>query len=364
MSNNVQQNQALAPPIDRTGPLRAFLKQDDGRVAAIMEKLQACYIESERDEAVSNQITRLIRNALKKRYPKRPEGDENRRAGVGFVVIGGSGSGKTAALERALVDHPAFPGYGVAGSGCVFVTVLVPSPCTLTQLGDAALEALDYHAEKPLRENEAWKRVRKLLRRKRVMFLHFDDVHNVLQNAHDREIKKIQATLRNLMISRVWPVQLVLSGIEETLLIFQKDRQLKRRLKYVMFDNLVAADDAAWIGDAVKDFAEAAGLKYVERAGSVLVERLIHAAAYQFGLVFEILLDAIEVAVTAKNKTFGIDHLIEAYAERTAQPDELNVFASPGWQTIDPSIIFEKENEQAEKAKKPARKSEARRYGR
>jgi|GEM_PF-2892857 len=345
----------MSDDYDPTSPLRTFLQQTGDRVAAIMAKLEACYVRSARDDAIAAQLTRLIINWGKKRFPKRPQGDDNRRAGVGFVVIGGSGSGKTTALETALVEHPAFPGYGV-GSGCTFVSVLAPSPCTLAQLGNATLEALGYDTEKPLPENEAWKRVRKILKKKRVAFLHFDDVHNVLQNANAREIKKIQATFRNLMISRVWPVQLVLSGIEEALEIFKKDRQLKRRLKYVVFDDLVVADDAAWIRDAVKAFAAKAGLKYVERPGSMLIERLCHAAAYQFGLVFEILIEAIEIAVTANRRKFTITDLEEAYADRTAQPTELNVFASPSWQTIDPSIIFRKEDEEDEAA--PSARSE------
>ncbi|MBY0382805.1 MAG: TniB family NTP-binding protein [Xanthobacteraceae bacterium] len=340
---------------DPTAPLRAFLQRKGDRVASVMAKLEACYVRSARDEAIAAQIERLIVNWGKKRFPKRPEGDNNRRAGVGFVVTGGSGSGKTTALDTALVDHEAFPGYGVEGSGCTFVSVLAPAPCTLAQLGNATLEALGYDTDKPLPENEAWKRVRKLVQRKRVAFLHFDDVHNVLQNANAREVKKIQATFRNLLISRSWPVQLVLSGIEETLDIFKKDRQLKRRLKYVVFDDLVAADDAGWIKDAVEDFATAAGLKYVERSGSMTIERLIHAAAYQFGLVFELLIEGIEVAVTADRKKLTITDLETAYADRTAQPDELNIFASPAWQTINPSVIFKKENEENEagSAEKP-----------
>jgi hypothetical protein len=227
----------------------------------------------------------------------------------------------------------------------------------------AVIDAGQYAPDKPLAENVAWNRVRKILKRMRVMFLHYDDVHNVLQqkDANPKELKKIQATFRNLMISRTWPVQLVLSGTEETLDIFKNDRQLKRRLKYVTFDDLVAADDAEWVGDAVKDFAKQAGLKYVEKSGSMLFERLIHAAAYQFGLVFELLLEAIEVALLAKRRTFGIDDFIEAYADRTAQPDELNIFESPGWQVIDPSIIFDKENQEKEpKTKKRGKKSEVR----
>jgi hypothetical protein len=296
----------IETPLDNVAPLRAFLGQENARVDAIMVKLQSCYVGSARDDAVAEHVMRLIRSALKKRFPKRPESDDNRKPGVGFVLIGGSGSGKTEALDRLLADHTAFPGYGIVKSGCTFVSVLFPAPSTLAQLGNAVLGATGYPPDKPLAEAIAWDRVRKILKKRRIMFLHFDAVHNVLQNAHAAEIIKIQATFRNLMISREWPVQLVLSGVGETLKMFKDDRQLKRRLTYVVFDDLVAADDTVWVGNAVRAFVAQAGLKYTETAGSMLTERLIHAAAYQFGLVFELLLEGIETALLAARKTFGI----------------------------------------------------------
>jgi hypothetical protein len=97
----------------------------------------------------------------------------------------------------------------------------------------------------------------------------------------------------------------------------KNDRQLRRRLKY---DDLVPADDADWIRDAVKVFVRTAGLKFVERPGSMLIERLCHAAAYQIGLLFEILLEAIETAVSANRVKFGIEDLEEAYAAGRRNP--------------------------------------------
>jgi hypothetical protein len=336
--------------------LRAFLNDDDNRVATIMAKLKSCYIGSKRDDEMAEQLKRLIVNSLEKRFPKMPEADHNRAPGVGYAIIGESGSGKTTALEKLMSDHPAFPGYGVPGSGCVFVSVLVPSPCTLAQLGNATLEALGYSPdEKVLRENQAWHRVRQLLPKTGVLFLHFDDVHNVLQQ-NKKEVAKVQATFRNLMISRVWPVQLILSGTKESLELFdyedpdaqaddedgKNDRQLSRRLEYVMFDDLDPAADADWLMDVLKGFSAEVGLKYEERPGSMLIERLCHAAAYQFGLAIELLRRGIEVALTEKSGILDIDHLAQGYAKRTSQPVQLNIFLSPAWQSIDPEIIFKK----------------------
>jgi hypothetical protein len=66
-------------------------------------------------------------------------------------------------------------------------------------------------------------------------------------------------------------------------------------------------------------------------------------------------------STTITTTRIGIDDFIEAYADRTSQPDALNIFESPGWQVIDPSIIFDKENQEKEpKTKKRGKKSEVR----
>jgi hypothetical protein len=346
----------MADKVKGVDALRAFLNEDDKRVATIMAKLKSCYIGSKRDDEIAEQLKLLIENALEKRFPKLPDADWNRAPGTGFGIVGESGSGKTTAIEKIISDHPAFPGYGVPDSGCVFVSVLVPSPCVLAQLGNATLEALGYPpGEKVLREHEAWHRVRQLLPKTGVLFLHYDDVHNVLQQ-NKKEVAKVRATFRNLMISRVWPVQLILSGTNEALELFdfedldaqadaedgKNDRQLSRRLEYVAFDNVDPAADAGWLMDVIEGFSEKAGLTYEERPGSMLVERLCHAAAYQFGLAIELLRKGIKVALTEKSVTLDIDHFARGYAKRTSQPIQLNIFLSPAWQSIDPTIIFKK----------------------
>jgi Bacterial TniB protein len=336
--------------------LRAFLDEDDKRVATIMAKLKSCYVGSSRDDEMAAQLKLLIENSLQKRFPKKPEADWNRAPGTGFGIVGQSGAGKTTAIEKLMCDHPAFPGYGVPGSGCIFVSVLVPSPCTLAQLGNAVIEALGYFSdEKEFKENQAWHRVRMLLPKAGVRFLHFDDIHNVLQQ-NKKEVDKVRATLRNLMISRVWPVQLILSGTEEAVELFdfedldaeaedangKNDRQLSRRLEYVTFDDVDPAADSGWLKNVTVGFAGEAELTYEDRAGAMLLERLCHAAAYQFGLTIELLLRAIKVALSEKSETLGVDHFARAYAKRTLQPAQLNVFVSPAWQSIDPTIILKK----------------------
>jgi hypothetical protein len=172
------------------------------------------------------------------------------------------------------------------------------------------------------------------------MFLHIDDIHNVLHQASEAEIAKVADTLRNLMISTSWPVQLIISGTDKIVDFMKTDRQLSRRLKFVVFEDIDPKADAEWIKEAVKDFAKAAGLKFVSTSEESLIDRLCRAAAFQMGLIFEILLAAIEISVTAKRKILKRNDFAEAYADRIVQAEDLNMFLSPIWFDLDPSVIL------------------------
>jgi hypothetical protein len=173
-----------------------------------------------------------------------------------------------------------------------------------------------------------------------IMFLHIDDIHNVLHQASEAEIAKVADTLRNLMISTSWPVQLIISGTDKIVDFMKTDRQLSRRLKFVVFEDIDPKADAEWIKEAVKDFAKAAGLKFVSTSEESLIDRLCRAAAFQMGLIFEILLAAIEISVTAKRKILKRNDFAEAYADRIVQAEDLNMFLSPIWFDLDPSVIL------------------------
>lgn len=327
---------------DPTAALRAYLTEDETRMSDVIDTLRARYVTSERDDLINKQIKRLIRNAVARKDPRKSHSAGNRRAGVGFAVIGESGAGKTTSLERAFAKHPAFPGYGIVGSGCPLITVQAPSPCTLGQLAMSILDAFGYSTQSVLQENQAWRRARFQIKDEdnHVIVLHIGDAQHVMHTLADHEKKKFADTLKNLMIEL--KVQLILDGVDDLVPFLQMDRQLRRRLKYVNFKNVSAEKDAEFIESTIRDYAKKAGLKLTISDDDMLTGRLAHAACQQMGLVIEILVDAIEVSLTESSDTLSIDHFADAYAERTLDATGLNPFVVREWETIDCSIIQKK----------------------
>jgi hypothetical protein len=70
----------------------------------------------------------------------------------------------------------------------------------------------------------------------------------------------VRDTLKDLMTSMDWPVQLILSGISELMPFARKDRQLRRRLRFMYLSQLTARDHSAFLDEAIQEYARVAGL--------------------------------------------------------------------------------------------------------
>jgi hypothetical protein len=146
-------------------------------------------------------------------------------------------------------------------------------------------------------------------------------------------------TLKDLMTSRDWPVQIILAGMPELVPFAKTDTQLRRRLKFMKLEPISPKRDFKFLDNAIKHYAKKCGLKLVVGAGEALVGRLCHAAQYPMGVTIEILTEAVEVALQRGEKTLTMDDFTDAYAARNLQPDDQNLFFANAWDTIDTSLV-------------------------
>jgi hypothetical protein len=322
--------------LDPAAGLRAFLASSGSGInSEIVQGLRSLYVTTGRDDAVQTELMRLISNAAARRDVGKPNGPGNRTPGVGFALIGNTGSGKSTALLRAFRKHPAFPGYGLHGQKCILLTVSAPSPCTLGQLALEILEKLGYRPDREMKENRAWRLARFHLKENGILFLHIEDAQHILHVSDNDTKQRLCDTLKNLMIDDTWPIQLILSGIESLQSLLQSDKQVRRRFKYVSFGKITIDEHVDLIEDTMRDYAARAKLEVGVRQEDEVVRRLAHGAFYELGLIFEILIDAIGCALDAGKNALTLDDFADAYASRTLEPTELNVFVAREWDKID-----------------------------
>lgn len=260
----------------------------------------------------------------------------------GLSVIGESGAGKSEALKKIrqnyCVPRKNAPDERVGE----FVTVETPSPATLKSTGIATLEALQFDIVGKLSAPELWKLVRHHLAEHKVFFLHFDEAQDFILNQSGREASSVINTIKSLTQSETWPVSVILSGNTVLADILDSDFQLGRRLPPVHFENLAPEADLDDVEHILSQYLSAAKLEFKPPTEmSDFLARLIVSASGQLGLVFEFILEAIQLVFDAGRTTLETGDFKEVYRHRTGAVDGANPFVAADFKSINTRVVLE-----------------------
>ncbi|NIX77352.1 ATP-binding protein [Microvirga sp. c23x22] len=308
-----------------------------------MEKVKGRYLKTEWDDELLRRFTALLRTVVTRHMVKgSPIGDRRREARA-LVVVGEAGTGKTESLNRLFLTHPSLPGYGQLGSRCPLATVTVPAPCTLKTLGMGILQALGYPLARDLKEHLIWARIHEQLPRAGVLLLHLDEMHNLTDGANVGQLANIRKALKGLMVSREWPVGLIISGLPGLVPEMQEIDEIRRRGRFLRVPLLNLPDDLELVEKVIKGLATIGGLEVREDVDSSMAPRLIHAALYRFGVMVELLHEAIELAVST-GAPLDSEHFAIAYTDRTGCSAPMNPFVAANWADLDCSLVLVNES--------------------
>jgi len=160
---------------------------------------------------------------------------------------------------------------------------------------------------------------------------------------HRRDIPEIVDVLKTISGDQIWPVGFILSGTSDLKEILNFDDQIVRRFSAVEFEPLTRVADTQDTLGLIESYCNAAELRFDPGSHQDLLgERVIHAAAYQFGLVIKQTLKAIRICFDEGDATVTIEHFANAYqAEKSCGPG-FNPFLVPQFTQINPRQLFEK----------------------
>lgn len=261
----------------------------------------------------------------------------------GIALSGASGTGKSAATAHLLSKMQAY----LAGSSlpdATLISLRVPSPATLKFVGQTVLRALGYNLTAERQAWYIWDLVRHQLRERKVLFLHLDEAQDLSARGTRHELDAVASMLKTLMTDADWPVGILLSGTEELENILNHDPQLARRMDTVHFAPLSPVLNAPDVARLIAGYARRADLSLSgEITDITLSERLIHAAAFQFGLVIEMIIASIEVAFLEGSSSLEWRHFTAAYTLRSSCMDAFNPFIVSDYHRIDARKVFTRE---------------------
>jgi Bacterial TniB protein len=325
---------------------RTLETPEEATLNKLVGRLKGMYVETDRDKELKYELQVIIDNIKLPRDQDRPPSADNMREGISLLIVGDSGAGKTRAFRHLMKTHAAFPGYGIADSGCKLISISAPSPLILRTLGMALLRGAGYLTRREFRENEAWSRARFQIRDRGILIIHIEDIQDLLGQKDEKQIRKVMATLKGLMTDLGWPpLHLIFTALPEVTSVLKFDRQVPRRSGFIEFKPVDPQADFQMIKTAAAKYGKVAGISVAVLNSREMVGRLCHGACYQLGLVFELLVLALEVCLRAGRKVLTQEDFADAYSRRTLEPVDLNPFYGDDWLSIDTSIIKKKPGE-------------------
>lgn len=260
----------------------------------------------------------------------------------GIAVVGASGCGKSTCVNRVIRHHNRD---NVAPEGATqrnIVSISVPSPATLKSVGHALLSELGYELQRERSAAHIWDQVRYMLKEQRVLFLYLDEAQDLLKSGTPKETQSVVNMLKTIMQEPDWPVNLILSGTPELTKILNFDAQLGRRIRPVAFARLNATLDQDRIEAYISKYADQAGLSpKAQLFEQDFVARLIFAADFEFGLLIELILDAIEQSLISDGKELSQKSFIDAFTQRSGCIGASNPFIAMEYERINVRLLLQ-----------------------
>ena len=308
------------------------------QIAEDLAELENHFVHHERFAPLEQRFRFLIQKRLA------DIGSGRNREARGLTLTGEAGAGKSTAVEHLLAKTRSWIATTDTPDAKV-ISLKVPSSPGLKALGHKVLAELGYPQGRGGEGWYLWGLIRHHVREQKVVFIHLDEAQHLAGRRGQKELVAMISELKTMMSDSDWPVGILMSGTVELEDLLNQDPQISRRMEAVHFRPIAALSQTENILGLTSVYCSKAGLQPEADIDTIeFVERLVHAAARQFGLIIEMICKAIEQARLAEAETLGMMHFAMAYRNRTDCSDTFNPFIIPDFYRVDPRQIFARDH--------------------
>ncbi|ETX11999.1 hypothetical protein OCH239_18690 [Roseivivax halodurans JCM 10272] len=304
------------------------------QIATAVAELDNHFVHHERFAPLEQRFRFLIQ----KRFADLAAG-RNREA-HGLTLTGEAGAGKTTAVRHLLARTQSWI-TTTDTPGMKIIRLDVPARPSLRALGHKVIAALGYPQGRGGEGWYLWGLIRHHVREQKVVFIHLDEAQHLAEHRNEKELIATISELKTMMSDSDWPVGILMSGTVQLEDLLNRDPQISRRMEAVHFGPIEALSQTENVLALTSAYCSKACLEPEASIDTVeFVERLVHAAARQFGLMIKLICLAIEQALLAEDKYLGMVHFAMGYRNKADCSDTFNPFIIPDFYRVDPRQIF------------------------
>ena len=303
-------------------------------IARRIDIMNSQYVSTERD----NLFTRLFDNMVI-------------NAAAGFlghaakpriaIVVGASGSGKSASIQHHIANRPEFQPYSRSDGVMVSSMLSLDAPVPATQLTTArkGIKSFKLPIASKLSPNEASEIFCDLLKANNKMFVHIDEMQFAVRGNGRQNVITMQDFMRTLIQTDEHVLHLLLSGAEKLFEFVGEELQWDNRSEMVLPLLDLSFERHKKLLESIMRIVveDHAGLKRHDLSSDDLLKRVLHAARYQYGTYIQWIRAACTNVFYDGRDTVTPEDFAKAYGLAKGCIREKNVFLSADWLSIVPS---------------------------
>ncbi len=297
------------------------------QVVAVSASLKAAHFPFSRGATLFDDMSWCVTDYCAKAMSGRPF--EAR----GVLVIGESRQGKSAEINRLLGQFNDGSVIMPDGRPGIFLQCMPSGKITWKDLGVRILKLLDYPLIGRRSQAEIWDLVIKVAEIQGVVGIHFDECQHVFTAEGKQTNQQILDSIKTLLKESRWPLMLILSGVPSLATHVAKEEQLARLLRTVRFEDidLSRRADMDELVQLTFSYTEKAGLDFEPLATRNFLERFAFACCDRWGLVIEMLIEAITHCQIVGDKVCSVEHFSHANAKIHSTPIGYSPFTMPNY---------------------------------
>lgn len=253
-----------------------------------------------------------------------------------LVVTGASGAGKTTEIEKLLREFNLSQAILPNGTGARFETCVLDRKGTWKDLGKNTLHVMRFPMSDKARVTQAQigRRIKQQGEVHGVVGVWYDEAQHILAHKNERALEEVLDCFKTMVKGPAWPMMLILSGVPELGDYIPQLEQLFRKVTHVRLDDINFEEEAETVNSIVGSYALEAKLSVADelKTGDFL-HRLVTAAAFRWGLVFELVIKAVGKALVENSTELKLDHFVQAWSSKTDTDPAATPFTHSGYVT-------------------------------
>ena len=255
----------------------------------------------------------------------------------GVLVTGPSRIGKTTEIRKLLDEVNSGTTIMPDGRAARIVSVMLNGRLTWKDLGFHTLrEGLGFPQRGRATQREVWDYVLFQAREQGVIGIHYDECQHIVPRNNPTNRAIVLDSFKSLLKQPDWPLILILSGVNELRDHLASEEQLAYLLRPVTFSEISISRtaDLQELHQLCHAYAERLALDFSALSSVDFYRRLVTACANRWGLVIELLVDAIVFAIERNQTALSADAFCAAFTRRTGLEEGFSPFSISDYEDL------------------------------